>query len=533
MKTQGTIKAALGVATVGALSLTMAACSGSAPKTGGELANGKTFTMRLSVDPGSLDPLFASNSITQQATKFLYDSLINLDPDSKVVSGLAESWEGTTTEATFTLRKGVTCSDGTALTPDIVAANINFVGDPGNNSTRTGVFVAPGATAVADNDKGTVTVTTVSPEPFLVRNVGSLPIVCAAGTKDRSLLAQGADGTGMYTVAEVAAGDHYTLTRRKDYAWGPGDWKTEQEGLPDKVVLKVISNETTAANLLLSGDVNAATIVGPDKQRLEAKKSFQRDLVTALGQIWFNQKPGLPGADENVRRALTQAMKLDELGQVMTSGSGKPPTSLIAPVLSPCKQDTLSGNLPQHDLEAAKNALDTAGWKVGPNGVRSKDGAPLKIEFFYPSTMGPTFAAGAELIKEVWSGIGVDVLLRPVTDAEGSSLILGGEGGWHAAFVPIGVALPNELVPLVSGPTPPNGNNFAYINNAGYLENVQKAAAATGEAGCEHWAAAEKQIIEHVDVVPFVNSATPTFAEGATFELADGQLAPSSVRMLR
>ncbi|VXB50755.1 Extracellular solute-binding protein family 5 [Arthrobacter sp. 9V] len=534
MKIHGMIKAVLSITAIGALSVTMVACSGSAPKAGGgELANGKTFTLRLSVDPGSLDPHFASNSITQQATRFLYDSLVNFDPDGNIIPGLAQTWEGTETTVTYTLRKDITCSDGTLLTPEIVAANINFVGDAANNSTRTGVYVPPGGTATADSVAGTVTVTSASPEPFLIRNVGGLPIVCAAGAKDRSILAQGADGTGMYTVTEVAAGDHYTLTRRKDYAWGPGDWKKDQEGLPDKVVLKVIANETTAANLLLSGEVNAATIVGPDKQRLEGKKAFQRDLVTALGQIWFNQKPGSPGADENVRRALTQALKLDELGQVVTSGTGKPSTGLIAPVLSPCKQDTLSGNLPEHDLEAAKSALDAAGWKAAGNGVRSKDGTPLKMEFFYPSTMGPSFAAGAELIKEVWSGIGVDVQLRPVTDAEGSSLILGGQGGWGAAFVPIGVALPNELVPLVSGPTPPEGTNFAYITNPGYLENVQKAVATTGEAGCEHWAAAEKQIFEHVDVVPFVNSTTPTFAQGATFELADGQLAPASVRMLR
>ncbi|MFE4196810.1 ABC transporter substrate-binding protein [Paenarthrobacter sp. NPDC056912] len=534
MKTQGKIKAALSAVTVGALSLTMAACSGSAPKTGDTgFANGKTFTMRLGVDPGGMDPHFASNSVTQQTTKFLYDSLVNFDPDGNMVTGLAEKWQSTATEATFTLRKNVTCSDGSALTPEIVAANINFVGDPSNNSTRTGIFVPPGGTAKADAATGTVTVTSPSPEPFLARNLGGLPIVCAAGLKDRSVLAQGADGTGMYTVTEVAAGDHYTLTRRKDYAWGPGDWKTDQEGLPDKVVLKVISNETTAANLLLSGEVNAATLIGPDKQRLEAKKAFHRDLVTPLGQIWFNQKPGLPGSDEKVRRALTQALKLDELGQVVTSGAGQPATGLLIPTLSPCKQDTLGGSLPEHDLEAAKSGLDAAGWKVGANGVRSKDGTPLKMDFYYPSTLGPTFAAGAELIKEVWSGIGVDVLLRPVTEAEGSSLILGGQGGWNAAFVPLGMVMPNELVPLLSGPTPPNGNNFAFLNNAGYLENVHKAATKLGAEGCEDWAAAERQIFEKVDVVPFVNSIAPTFAVGATFEMSDGQLAPFSVRMLR
>jgi peptide/nickel transport system substrate-binding protein len=32
--------------------------------------------------------------------------------------------------------------------------------------------------------------------------------------------------------------------------------------------------------------------------------------------------------------------------------------------------------------------------------------------------------------------------------------------------------------------------------------------------------------------VPFVDSATPTFAKGATFELSQGSVVPSSLRML-
>jgi len=99
----------------------------------------------------------------------------------------------------------------------------------------------------------------------LVRNVGGLHIVCNKGIKDRTLLKQGSDGTGQYKVAEAVPGDHYTLTRRKEYAWGSGDFKADQPGMPDKVVLKVVANETTAANLLLAGQVNIAAITGPDK----------------------------------------------------------------------------------------------------------------------------------------------------------------------------------------------------------------------------------------------------------------------------
>lgn len=49
--------------------------------------------------------------------RYAYDSLVDLAPDGTVVSGLASSWQATTTTATFTLRPGITCSDGTPSPP--------------------------------------------------------------------------------------------------------------------------------------------------------------------------------------------------------------------------------------------------------------------------------------------------------------------------------------------------------------------------------------------------------------------------------
>lgn len=520
-----------------ALGLALTACdsgSGSGATIGGsgKLAEGQTFTMAISADPGNLDPHFTSLSVTQQVDAFMYDSLINLDAAGKMVAGLAEKWEGTTTKATYTLRKGVTCADGTALTASTVAANISFVGNPANKSSRIGVFVPPGAKATADDAAGTVTVTVPAPDAFLDRNVGGLHIVCNKGMKDRNLLKQAGDGTGMFTMTEAVPGDHYTMERRKDYAWGPGDWKTDQQGLPDKVVLKVVSNETTSANLLLSGQINLAAIAGPDKQRLAAQKLFQRESSTPLGELWFNQKAGLPTADPAIRRALTQALDLAQLGKVITSGTGKPATGLVAPGMGPCTEDTVTGNLPAHDLAAAKSALDAAGWKAGTGGIRAKDGAKLSLVFYYPTSLGPTLQSGAELLQKAWSDLGVDVSLKAVSTAEIGTVILAGQGTWHAALIPLTVSLPSQLVPFLSGPTPPNGNNFAGIKNPAYTAGVQKASSVAGADGCPDWAAAEKALVTAQDIVPFVDSTVPAFGKGVTFELSQGGVAPGSLRML-
>jgi peptide/nickel transport system substrate-binding protein len=140
--------------------------------------------------------------------------------------------------------------------------------------------------------------------------------------------------------------------------------------------------------------------------------------------------------------------------------------------------------------------------------------------------------AGAELLQKAWAGIGVQVTIRGVANAEISQLIVAGQGSWDAAFLPLGVGLPTELVPFFSGPTPPDGVNFARVENAEYTAAVQAASAMAGTDGCAKWAEAERALVKGVDIVPFVYSSVPMFGKGATFELTAGSLAPSSIRML-
>ena len=506
------------IVTAGVLAVSLVACGGGGggSSSGQNLVEGGTFTFLIGTDPGNLDPHFTSLSATMQVDRFLYDSLVNIDTNGDMVAGLAEKWEATTTEATFTLREGVTCADGTPLTATQVAENINFVGDPKNASSRIGVYVPAGATAKADDAARTVTVTTPAPDSFLDRNVGGLQIVCAKGMADRSVLKQGSDGTGMFTVTEAVGGDHLTLTRRKDYAWGPGDWDPKAKGLPDTVVIKVVANETTTANLLISGGANAAQFVGPDQQRLTSQRLFQRDVQAVVGELWFNHKAGLPGADEKIRRALVQAADLDELAQVITSGNGKRATGLVPPGWGPCELDIASKALPAHDADAAKQVLDAA---------------KPAITLVYPTTIGPTMQAGAELLQQMWTELGVKVTLKGATDAEIGQLI-GGQLPWEAAFMPLNVTLPTQTVPFLSGPVAPDGTNFSGIDNADYTAKVAEASAVAGAEGCDAWAAAEEALYEKVDVVPFANANRPTYGKGAEFELTQGSVDPSSIRMV-
>lgn len=520
------------IALLGAAALTLTACTGDGGGTGGGAGvpvDGATFTMAVGSDPGSLDPMITSIGIARSIDRFLYTRLLEVQSDGSLVSGLATEWESDLTTARFTINRDATCEDGTPFTASQVAANINFLGDPANGSPLTGTDVQPGTVAVGDDATGIVTLTSGVPDAFILESVGSISLVCGSALEDPELLAKGGGATGMYTMTEIVPNSKYTLTLRDDFSWGPGNWDPTRVGTPSTVVFSVLPNETTAANLLLAGDINAAQILGPEAERLRATDFSQASVEVATGQLYFNQAADRPGASEALRVALTQGLNLEELRTIITGGTGAAPTGLVTMPPNPCRIDSVTGNVPAFDVEAAGAALDAEGWKLGPDGVREKDGTSLSLTVIVPTFVGDAFMASAELLQSMWKTIGVDAVIRG-SDANGTNDALFATGNWDVSMAPFGLGVPSQLVAFYSGPTPPEGTNFAGIDDAEYEAGVALASTKTGQDGCADWAAAEVPLITPASVVPFANSVLTTFGNKATFVYTDN-LVPSSIQM--
>lgn len=496
-----------------------------------ELATGGTFTAAIAADPGNLDPMQAVLSATRGVLRYAYDNLVYLKSDGSITPWLAEKWDVTPNSVTYTLKEGITCSDGTPLTASDVAANFSYVADPANGSAYLGLQIAPGTTTTADDTARTVTVTAPATDAFLLQNSGTLFIECKSAIDDPTSVAKTTAGTGMFVLDEAVADDHYTFTKREDYTWGPDGITGKEKGLPDKVVLRVIPNQSTAANLMLSGDINLAVITGADRDRLEAQDLLAMQIRGPNGWLVFNQDAGHPGQDENVRKALTMALDLDQLGTVISDGNGIASQGLVTIDPNPCQADNVSGNLPKHDVKKAEALLDEAGWTKGSDGMRTKDGAPLAINFIWNSTLGDAVSAGAELLESAWKELGVAVTLsgQPPT---GINTALFETGGWDAGFIPVGVAFPNWLVPFFSGATPPDGQNFSHIDNPDYVSLTTEASTLTGDESCAKWNEAEVALYKAVDVVTFMDNQTPVFGKNTTFEISGGELIPPTIRML-
>ncbi|WP_120004819.1 ABC transporter substrate-binding protein [Nesterenkonia muleiensis] len=487
-----------------------------------------TFIYGLSSDVGSLDPHFNPTSAGLGAARYAYDPLVHVDSEGELSSGLAEEWELEGDIVTFTLRDDVTCDDGSDLSASMVKENLDFIGNPENASPLLGTFVPPGAVVEADDEAGTVTLTLAGSAPFVVEGLANVMMVCDAGLADREALSSEVFGTGPYELAEAAPGDRYTYERREGYAWGPGGISNDEPGMPADVQLRVIENETTAANLLLSGEINAASILGPDAQRLESL--FSSSTYSVIGQQWYNQTEGHATQELEVREALTQALDLDELMTVFTGGEGARTTQLAALEPTPCNDGDFTTFFPETDPEAANEALEAAGWELGSDGVRSRGGEPLEVTFIYDTSVGAGGAAASELAVTAWEEVGVQVEANGVPTDEISEMIFGG-GSWDVVWVGLNVNTPDQLVGMISGPSPlEGGQNFSSISNEDYDALVAEAMDLPGGEGCGLWFQAEEALISQHNLVPFANDEITVYANGAEFEVV-GLLQPTSIRL--
>ncbi|MBE1559526.1 ABC transporter substrate-binding protein [Nonomuraea africana] len=508
-----------------------ASCGGQATPGGGVVA-GATYTSTVTADPGVLDPATAILSVTNTVLGYAYDTLVAARPDGSLVPALAEKWDVKPDSVTFTLRKNVTCADGSPVTPSTVAANFTYITDPAGKSPLRGVLVPPDLTAKGDDAAGTVTLATPKPFSFILESARDVYIVCGKGLKDRSVLARQTSGSGLFQLTEAVSGDHYTFNLRQDYAWGPEGVTGKTPGLPVKVVLKVISNEQTAVNLLASGAVNSTVVTGSDRQRVEADPSITK-LVVAMGngQFFYHQGDGRPAKDPAVRKALTQAVNLQELAGIAGGGTGRKATSLVMEP-RPCKGDSVTGHVPAYDPRAAAAALDAAGWKQGPDGIRQKDGKRLTLRYLFVTTKGAAIMAAAEYLAAEWKKAGVEVKLNGVIDTKLAES-LNATQDWDVAWLPIGVALPSQLIGFLSGPAAPEGANFAHLDNARYTELVAKAGGRPAPASCADWEAAESALFEAADLVPVVENTAVVAVKGATVQAISYIVIPSSIRMTK
>ncbi|MBP2329238.1 peptide/nickel transport system substrate-binding protein [Kibdelosporangium banguiense] len=506
------------------LALGTAACS---PSVGSASGAAASITVLMTADVPNLDPAMIPSVDSTQLNYFLFDRLIDVDDATgKVSSNLAGEWKIEQTHARFVIKQGITCSDGTPLTAATVAANLNRIKDPAVNSpTVTTYLGSKDYTVTVDETANAVDITLPTPQGFLANQLSGGPsIVCDSSLKNPDSIKSRPIGSGPYVLKETVAGDHFTLERRDGYTWGAGGATTAEPAMPKTVVMKIVTDENTRANLMSSGDANLTIMSGGRLNRFKTGGYTVQKLQGTSYDLVFNQRAGHPGADPAVRKALGQAIDRKEFASIQSEGQSEPLQGLLE-TGRPCVDPAATGpSIPPSDPQAAVAALTKAGWTKDGSGVLQKDGKPLALTL----VASDVNRAATEYLQKRLTDLGVQIKVDGRPSEQASGVLFAGTE-WDAVVVGMTAATPTGLAFLLRGPVSPQGSNFAAVDNKEFADLATQART-LGQQGCQMSQAAEKSLFVNSDVLPLVAVGPSVVGKGIKFDAARNVVMPTSLR---
>jgi peptide/nickel transport system substrate-binding protein len=451
-----------------------------------------TLTIRVNGDFATFEPSEKIGNLPDsQIHPSLYDRLVFVGSDGKTQPYLASSWDVTPTTLKFNIQKGITCSDGTALTPSAIAKHFDRVLGISDPKTKTpfvaGEFGNGPFTVSADDAAGTFTLNLGSPFSEAVNGLAfgtDGEIVCPKGTADPTILQTKPDGSGPYTLVSADHTTGVTVKLRSDWKWGPGG--RTSAGLPGTIVFKIIANDTTAANALVTGELDIARILsGNDVTRLLADKSLGVSVKTPFytNPMWLNINAGHPTSDKAVRQALVTAVSSEDYNQATYGGYGTAVTSWFSKD-APCYEPKTADILPKTSIPDAKQVLINAGYQTNSAGkFMGKDGKPLTVQVVGDTAQAP----GVEYFLSQFNSLGLTVTPIVVDHVTYSAEYLA-KGNWDVIVPGIASDTLGSYALFYFGKNPTQGGrNYSYMTDETFQNEVQQALTSSGDTACNLW----------------------------------------------
>ena len=402
--------------------------------------------------PSIANPYLSGGNKDMEAASLVLEPLANYDEDGALVPRLAAviptpengGVSEDRTAVTWQLKSGVLWSDGTPLTAGDLAFTYTYACalPEGNcdNAPVEGVEVV---------DELTVRVTFRTPQPYpytLFVGAGSVVLqeaqfaACLGEAARQCERENGYPiGTGAYTISDFRV-DPAAGTSEIVYATND-NFRGADPPYFSEVILKGGGSALDAARAVLeTGEADYAWNLQVEPDVLDSLQAAGRGMLVAAfasnverlvvnftdpdpapdsglePSEWSadapNPHPFLTDAD--VRRALSLAIDRGHIAEQLYGTAGEPTCNLVTappPYVSPHNDDCLV-----QDIAAANALLDAAGWQRGADGVRRKEGVPLRLLF--QTSTNSVRQTTQELIRDWWAEIGAETELKHIDAGE-------------------------------------------------------------------------------------------------------------------
>lgn len=345
-----------------------------------------SISVLRTIDTDRYDPHTSTSRATAEVMFMMGDTLVALAPDMKTIEPLlAKSWtvseDGTL--YTFKLRDDVTFCSGKKLTAKDVKATIDrWIAHPkGVVKNRMG-----DVKEVRAVDDYTVEYELTQPYSELLYQM-TQHFHTILNVEDVEKLGddfgvKGFDGSGPYCFESWEPRNQLVLKKHEGYNWGPAFYANKGPAKIDTLTWKIVPEDNNRVAGIQTGQGDATQYL--PYWAIDQLQANPQISVTSPPFYFWTYYVGFKITrdivdDLAVRKALNLAVDQKALAEGPFFGKAEPAYAYTHAGTLDYAADQVDESLFGFDPEKAASILDEAGWKMGDDGFRHKDGKKLEL----------------------------------------------------------------------------------------------------------------------------------------------------------
>jgi peptide/nickel transport system substrate-binding protein len=399
------------------LLLFLMACSDRSGTADGAATGGTLVIVQSGTGSSPMIPPLALDVVGRLISDNVYERLAEIGPDMNAVGDrgftprLAQRWEwaADSMSIAFMLDPRAKWHDGRPVRASDVAYTLRLLKDPKTGSTITSLLRNVDSVSVRDSLTAVAWFQQRTPEQFydLAHQVYVLPEHILKDIPSEKLATSEAAmrpiGSGRFRFARYEPGTRVELVADTLH------YRSRPK--LDRVIISFVSDPGAAVTQLVSGQADFFEVIPPDAiPRVDSSQHARAVRYRALQYVFLLMNHRDPKrlsaphpilSDRRVRLAISMAMDRQAMARNLFDTLGVLGSGPFSRALA----DTTI-QLPPFDRARAAALLDSAGWRAGPDGMRSKNGRPLRIGVMAPTSSTPRMRY-AVLIQEQLKSIGV------------------------------------------------------------------------------------------------------------------------------
>ncbi|MCA9333037.1 peptide ABC transporter substrate-binding protein [Candidatus Saccharibacteria bacterium] len=369
------------------------------------------------------NPIYASGAVDNSVSRLIFSGLLTYDQTNNLVGDLAESWSVDEEGLVYTvvLKPNIVWHDGEPLTSKDVVFTYRTIQNP---DAKSPLLSSWRGIQIEAKDDRTIIFTlpnVLSSFPYALTN-GIVPKkhldqVPAAQLRSAKFNTLQPVGSGPFKLDKIEVTGRNAEDRVEQIGMIP--FADYYNGAPkiDRFIIKSFRNEEAMLASFENRQINSMSGLDTLPDNIKDKEVINEFNIPLTGQVavFFKNSEGIL-EDAKVRQALVQSASPSEI----IMGLQYPVVVSDSPLLTSHLGYDKNIRQLSTNIEAAKALLEEAGWKIGDDGYRVKDGKKLTIRLYSRNTSEYTHVS--QKLQDQWRAVGVEVksYLQPNDELEGT-----------------------------------------------------------------------------------------------------------------